>query len=71
MKSRPQELFAAKILQILLLRVGEIGALNPNSVVCTDQARSTAFSALNPRTLNPGSTVLSSIWGTAPDRKRM
>ena len=39
------------------------GALNPNSVLCTDQAPSPAFSglnsgsALNPRTLNPGTTV--------------
>ena len=42
----------------------KIGALNPNSVLCTDQAASPAFSALNPgstlnpRTLNPGTTVL-------------
>ena len=42
----------------------KIGALNPNSVLCTDQAPSPAFSALNPgsalnpRTLNPGTTVL-------------
>ena len=41
----------------------EGGALNPNSVLCTDQAPSPAFgalnpgSALNPRTLNPGTTV--------------
>jgi len=40
------------------------GALNPNSVLCTDQAPSPAFSALNPgstlnpRTLNPGTTVV-------------
>ena len=40
-----------------------IGALNPNSVLCTDQALSPALSALNPgsalnqRTLNPGTTV--------------
>ena len=41
-----------------------MGALNPNSVLCTDQALSPAFCALNPgsmlnpRTLNPGTTVL-------------
>ena len=41
----------------------KIGALNLNSVLCTDQAPSPAFSALNPgsaqnpRTLNPGTTV--------------
>ena len=41
----------------------KIGALNPNSVLCTDQAPSPAFSALNPgstlnpRALNPGTTV--------------
>ena len=41
----------------------ERGALNPNSVLCTDQAPSSAVSALNPgsalnpRTLNPGTTV--------------
>ena len=41
----------------------KIGALNPNSVLCTDQAPSPACSALNPgsalnpRTLNPGTTV--------------
>ena len=40
------------------------GALKPNSVLYTDQAPSLAFSALNPgsalnpRTLNPGTTVL-------------
>ena len=39
------------------------GALNPNSVLCTDQAPSPAFSALNPGvalnpgSLNPGTTV--------------
>ena len=42
----------------------KIGALNPNSVLCTDQAPLPAFSALNPgsvlnpRTLNQGTTVL-------------
>ena len=42
----------------------EKGALNPYSVLCTDQAPSPAFSALNqgsslnPRTLNPGTTVV-------------
>ena len=47
----------------MLLKGWEIGALNPNSVLCTDQAPSPAFSALNPgsalnpRTLNPGTTV--------------
>ena len=41
----------------------ERGALNPNSVLCTDQAPLPDFSALNPgsalnpRTLNPGTTV--------------
>ena len=41
----------------------EGGALNPNNVLCTDQAPLLAFgalnpgSALNPRTLNPGTTV--------------
>ena len=41
------------------------GALNPNSVLCTDQAPSPGFcalnpgSALNPRTLNPVTTVFS------------
>ena len=40
------------------------GALNPNSVLCTDQAPLPGFcalnpgSALNPRTLHPGTTVL-------------
>ena len=39
------------------------GALNPNSVLCTDQAPLPAFSALdpgsalNPRTLNLGTTI--------------
>ena len=43
--------------------IWERGALIPNSFLCTDQAPSTAFcalypgSALNPRTLNPGTTV--------------
>ena len=44
-----------------------IGALNPNRALCTDQAPSPAFSALNPgsalnpRTLNPGTTVLAKM----------
>ena len=49
--------------QKILNQEPKIGALNPNSVLCTDQAPSPAFSALNPgsalnpRTLNPGTTV--------------
>ena len=50
-------------LKKILSQEPKIGALNPNSVLCTDQALSPAFSALNPgsalnpRTLNPGTTV--------------
>ena len=46
-----------------LTKSAKIGALNPKSVLCTDQALSPAFcalnpgSALNPRTLNPGTTA--------------
>ena len=45
----------------------ERGALNPNSVLCTDQAPSPGFSALNPgsalnpRTLNQGTTVYTDV----------
>ena len=52
------------IFEIFVNQELKIGALNPNSVLCTDQAPSPAFSALNPgsalnpRTLNPGTTVL-------------
>ena len=50
--------------QFLTKKGQKRGALNPNSVLCTDQAPSPGFcalnpgSALNPRTLNPGTTVL-------------
>ena len=50
-------------LKNILNQEPKIGALNPNSVLCTDQAPLPAFSALNsgsalnPRTLNPGTTV--------------
>ena len=43
------------------------GALNPNSIFCTNQAPAPGFcalnpgSALNPRTLNPGTIVLTGI----------
>ena len=53
----------SKFQRICLNQELKIGALNPNSVLCTDQAPSPAFSALNPgsalnpRTLNPGTTV--------------
>ena len=54
-----------KKLKKILNQEPKIGASNPNSVLCTDQAPSPAFSfsalnpgsALNPRTLNPGTAV--------------
>ena len=64
-KSRDYCIFTQKILN----QEPKIGALNPNSVLCTDQAPSPAFSALNPgsalnpRTLNPGTTVVLSTAG--------
>ena len=40
--------------QIFLGKSLEVGALNPNSVLCTDQAPSPTFNALNPGSaLNP------------------
>ena len=60
-KQKPQKTQAKT--QKILNQEPKIGALNPNSVLCTDQAPSPAFSALNPgsalnpRTLNPGTTV--------------
>ena len=53
--------------EIFLIVSLERGALNPNSVLCTDQAPLPDFSALNPgsalnpRTLNPGTTVLAFV----------
>ena len=50
-------------IQDFLIKSWERCALNPNSVLCTEQAQSQGFSALNPesalnpRTLNPGTTV--------------
>ena len=50
--------------EIFSLKTWERGALNPNSVLCTHQGPSTAFSALNPgsalnpKTLNSGTTVV-------------
>ena len=50
-------------LKNILNQEPKIGALNPNSVLCNYQAPLLAFSALNPgsalnpRTLNPGTTV--------------
>ena len=52
----------------------EIGALNPNSVLCTDQAPSPAFSALNPgstlnpRTLNPGTIVFMMVCSSTREK---
>ena len=60
----PQEyiykLFAVKT--IFFIKRWERGLLNPNSVICTTQLLDfnalNPGSALNPRTLNPGTTVL-------------
>ena len=63
-KRAKSKLFCS-IFEIFYIKSWERGALNPNSVLCTDQALSLAFSAvnpgsaLNPRTLNTGTTVLS------------
>ena len=52
-----------KTLKKILNQEPKIGALNPNSVLYTNQAPPPAFSALNPgsalnpRALNPGTTV--------------
>ena len=62
--------FLLKIKAILSQKGQERGALNPNTVLCTDQALSPAFcalnpgSALNPRMLNPGTNVYQNIVGT-------
>ena len=56
-------LILGEILEFRRLNLTFLAVVNPNSVLCTDQALSPAFSALNPgsalnpRTLNPGATV--------------
>ena len=63
LKSRKSPSNSSKNSKKIINQEPKIGALNPNSVLCTDQAPSPAFSALNPgsplnpRTLNPGTTV--------------